>query len=138
MVLTFGSYRHKIVFQEPSTTIDGSGFISAASTNTYEVFADVRPMNGDRALRYGQEIGVNPVEVYMRYNNQFAVNGFSFSEIRAGVLFTWEGKSYVVHSVVDPGYRQKHLKLIAFVRSVASSQTVDTGVFDATFDATFS
>lgn len=112
----FGRYRHKIQFTEPNTSTDGSGYISATSTDTYEMFADVRPMTGKRALDYEQVVGKNPVEVELRYNDQKSGSGFTSSEIKSNDSFTWNGKTFVVDSVVNKGFRNDKLILVAHVR----------------------
>ena len=112
----FGSYRHKITFTEANTSTDASGYTTASSTDTYEMWADVRPLSGNRLLAYGQEIGKNPVEVELRYNSQLTGSGFNSSELGAGDYFTWNGKTFVVHSVVNKGFRNDKLNLIAYVR----------------------
>lgn len=111
----FGAYRHKITFNEPNTSTDSSGYISAASTDTYEMYADIRPLSGSRLLAYGQAIGSNPVEVELRYNDQLTGSGFA-GDLSAGDYFTWNGKTFVIHSVVNKGFRNDKLNLIAYVR----------------------
>jgi SPP1 family predicted phage head-tail adaptor len=87
--------RERIIFQTPTTATDGAGGKKLSSwVDTYECWAEVKPLSGQRALEFTKITGKIGYQVKARWQGSGVTPTPQMSVY-------WRGKRYTIQGAID-------------------------------------
>jgi len=102
-----GKLRHKVIIKSVNGTDDGQGGETEGTPTTVAtIWGNVKPMQGKRALEYGQIIGHKPYTITMNYRNDITIDNTS--------LFVYASRTFETHSVITIEEDFKQLEIICY------------------------
>jgi len=101
-----GKLNKRIILRTYTQTTDASGFVSNGTATDTTVWANVKPLNGKRAIEEGREFNVEGYQIKLRYNANIINNLGDYQII-------YDSKTLKINSFMNVSEDKNYFEIIA-------------------------
>lgn len=101
MSTSIGRLRYKVELQSATNTSDGAGGFSQTYSTIANLFADIRPTNGDESYRQGKVQEKLTHKIYIRHRN----------DIKTDYKILYDQRTFNIKSIINIDERDRFLEL---------------------------